>query len=74
MCLTCELFTSLDVSFIPIGRLVKIVEIEAVRSYYQNLGDNFYQEFIDMLVFDAIILNEDRHFGNLGLLVDNKTN
>lgn len=27
-----------------------------------------------MLVFDAIILNEDRHFGNFGLLIDNYTN
>lgn len=27
-----------------------------------------------MLVFDAIILNEDRHFGNFGVLVDNHTN
>lgn len=74
LCSTCELFTSLDKSFIPIGRLVKTGGIEAVRSYYQNLGENFYQEFIDMLVFDAIILNEDRHFGNFGLLTDNQTN
>lgn len=74
LCSTCELFTSLDKSFIPIGRLVKTGGIEAVRSYYQSLGENFYQEFIDMLVFDAVILNEDRHFGNFGLLVDNQTN
>lgn len=74
LCSTCELFTSLDVSFIPIGRLVKSGGIEAVKSYYQNLGDEFYQELIDMLVFDAIILNEDRHFGNFGLLIDNHTN
>lgn len=74
LCSTCELFTSLDKSFIPIGRLVKNGGIEAVRRYYQNLGENFYQEFIDMLVFDAIILNEDRHFGNFGLLIDNQTN
>lgn len=74
LCSTCELFTSLDKSFIPIGRLVKTGGIEAVRSYYQSLGENFYQEFIDMLVFDAVILNEDRHFGNFGLLIDNQTN
>lgn len=74
LCSTCELFTSLDKSFIPIGRLVKTGGIEAVRNYYQSLGENFYQEFIDMLVFDAVILNEDRHFGNFGLLIDNQTN
>lgn len=27
----------------------------------------------DMLVFDALIYNEDRHFGNFGLLRDNHT-
>lgn len=27
-----------------------------------------------MLVFDVIILNEDRHLGNFGLLIDNQTN
>ena len=27
-----------------------------------------------MIIFDVIIVNTDRHFGNFGLLVDNKTN
>ncbi len=27
-----------------------------------------------MLIFDALIFNTDRHFGNFGLLVDNATN
>lgn len=74
LCSTCKLFTSLDTSFIPIGRLVKTGGIEAVKKYYQDLGDEFYQEFIDMLILDAIIINEDRHFGNFGVLVDNHTN
>lgn len=74
LCSTCELFTSQDISFIPIGRLVKTGGIKAVKEYYKNLGDNYYQELIDMLVFDAVILNEDRHFGNYGLLVDSHTN
>lgn len=74
LCSTCELFTSLDQSFIPIGRLIKTGGIEAVLKFYKELGEEYYQELIDMLVFDAIILNEDRHFGNFGLLVDNQTN
>ncbi|WP_279160200.1 XRE family transcriptional regulator [Thomasclavelia cocleata] len=74
LCSTCELFTSQDISFIPIGRLVKTGGIAAVIEYYKNLGDNYYQELIDMLVFDAVILNEDRHFGNFGLLVDSNIN
>ena len=36
--------------------------------------DKYYDDFIDMLIFDALIFNTDRHGGNFGLLVDNKTN
>ena len=74
LCSTCELFTTKDMSYIAIGRLVKTGGIEAVMDFYKNLGEEYYQELIDMLVFDAIILNEDRHFGNFGLLIDNHTN
>ena len=74
LCSTCVLFTSEDVSFIPIGRLVKNGGIDAVITYYKKIGDDFYQELVDMLVFDAVILNEDRHFGNFGLLIDSHTN
>ena len=44
------------------------------KPHYQNQIQNFYDEFVDLLVFDAIILNEDRHFGNFGVLVDNHSN
>ena len=74
LCSTCELFTTKDMSYIAIGRLVKTGGIEAVIGFYKQLGEEYYQELIDMLVFDAIILNEDRHFGNFGLLIDNHTN
>ncbi|MEG0276900.1 MAG: XRE family transcriptional regulator [Coprobacillus sp.] len=74
VCSTCELFTDIDTSFIAIGRLVKSGGIDAIIAFYKELGENYYQELIDMFVFDAIILNEDRHLGNFGLLVNNCTN
>lgn len=74
LCSTCELFTSIEKSFLPISEIVRSGGINAVLDYYRSLGDNFYQEIIDMFVFDAIILNTDRHFGNFGVLIDNKTN
>ena len=46
----------------------------AVIDYYRLLGKNFYDSLVDMLIFDAVICNEDRHFGNFGLIVNNKTN
>ena len=69
----CELFTDIDTSFIPIGRIVTTGGIDACIDYYKSLGDNFYQELASMLCFDAIILNEDRHYGNFGVLRDNHT-
>lgn len=74
LCSTCELFTSKDYSFMPIGRLVNKGGMKAVRDYYKSLGEDFINALNDMLVLDAIICNVDRHFGNFGFLVDNHTN
>ncbi len=74
LCSTCEIFTSQDYSFMPIGRLVSKGGMKAVRDYYKSLGDEFIAALDDMLVLDAIICNVDRHFGNFGFLVDNRTN
>jgi hypothetical protein len=70
----CELFSSKEYSFVPIYRLVTEGGWDAVLAYYQELGDEFYEALVDMIIFDVIIINTDRHFGNFGLLVDNKTN
>lgn len=74
LCSVCELFTSKDISFIPIGRIVKTGGMKAVRAYYENLGSEYVDALNDMIVFDAVIYNTDRHYGNFGLLVDSKTN
>lgn len=74
LCSTCEIFTDIDHSYMPIGHLVEKGGLKAVFEYVKNLGENFYQELLDMIVFDAIILNTDRHYGNFGLIIDNKTN
>lgn len=70
----CELFSSKKYSFVPIYRLVTEGGWNAVLEYYQILGDNFYEALVDMIIFDVVIVNTDRHFGNFGLLVDNETN
>ena len=67
----CKLFTDIDTAYIPIGRIVRTGGIDACIEFYKERGDAFYQELASMLVFDAVILNEDRHFGNFGVLRDN---
>jgi len=74
LCSTCELFTSKEYSFMPIGRLVKKGGMKAVREYYKTLGDEYVSALDDMLVLDAVICNTDRHYGNFGFLIDNRTN
>ena len=74
LCSYCELFTSKEYSFVPVGRIVKTGGMKAVREYYKTLGNEFVKALDDMIVLDALICNTDRHYGNFGFLVDNKTN
>lgn len=74
LCSVCDLFTSKEVSFVPVGRIVRSGGMSAVRSFYESLGTEFVDALNEMLIFDAVIFNTDRHFGNFGLLLDSKTN
>lgn len=74
LCSSCDLFTSMEYSFIPIGRITLAHNIDEVEQYYHSLGSDFIDKLYDMYVFDAIICNTDRHLGNFGLMIDNKTN
>ncbi|MBE6774354.1 MAG: helix-turn-helix domain-containing protein [Ruminococcaceae bacterium] len=69
----CKLFTDIDTAFVSIGRIVKEGGIKACLDYYKSISDEAYEELCSMLVFDAVIYNEDRHFGNFGILRDNHT-
>ena len=74
LCSVCDLFTSKEVSFVPIGRIVRSGGMPAVREFYKSLGEEFVRALDDMVIFDAVIFNTDRHYGNFGLLIDSKTN
>lgn len=69
----CALFTNIDTAYIPIGRIVRSGGIAACLDYYDSLGSEFSEQIRSMLVFDALIYNEDRHFGNFGILRDNSS-
>ncbi len=74
LCSVCELFTSKEFSFLPVGRVIASGGMKAVRAYYERLGAKFLKALDDMVLLDALIFNTDRHFGNFGFLVNNKTN
>lgn len=74
LCSTCKLFTDIDTSYVPIHRFLPNCTLTKTEEYLKSLGGVFYDEFADMMIFDALVCNTDRHFGNFGLLVDNATN
>ena len=74
LCSTCKLFCDIDTAYVPIFRFVENRSLPGVAAFLKALGEEYYQSFVDMLIFDCLIYNEDRHFGNFGLMVDNHTN
>ena len=74
VCSVCELFTGKELSYVPIHRFGTFHNIVDVVSFLKNLGEEYYNDFIDMMIFDALIYNTDRHQGNFGFLVDSRTN
>lgn len=74
LCSTCELFTDINTSYLPIHNFLQDCTLTGTAEFLKGLGNDYYHEFVDMLVFDALIYNTDRHYGNFGLLVDNRTN
>ena len=74
LCSTCELFTDIDTAYVPVGRIVSKGGMKAVQAYYEKLGLEYLDALRDMVLFDAVICNVDRHYGNFGFLVDSRKN
>ena len=74
ICSTCELFTSKQYSYLPICKVKTSGGFEGVVEEYRRRGGRYYDAFVDMIVFDAVVCNTDRHCGNFGFLVDNDSN
>jgi hypothetical protein len=74
LCSSCELFTSVDRSYVPMANIVTSGGFEAVASYCRQMGEEYAQGLSDMLALDALICNTDRHYNNFGFLADSHTN
>lgn len=70
----CPIFTNEDIGFIPSYKFIKSGKRENVSNLL-NVYSQYESEddFRRMLIFDALILNEDRHSGNYGFLFSNNT-
>ena len=74
LCSTCELFTDIDHSFVSAHRFFPGRKLTEIAADLKSMGKTFYEPFCDMMVFDALVYNTDRHLGNFGLIIDNKRN
>lgn len=71
ICSVCNCFTSEHIGYVPFASFKCASNINNVYQYYYDKG--LLEDLIEMFVFDALILNEDRHKGNFGFLFDTDT-
>ncbi len=68
---TCDLFTTEKVGFLQFHNISEVRNIRGIIEVYNEMG--FLDELCEILVFDALTCNVDRHLGNFGFLIDNDT-
>lgn len=76
----CKLFTSADEGFVEAATFLKGHGIDtessniAKLSTQKKISDLFgAAKYADMMLFDSLIANQDRHLGNFGMIIDNNS-
>jgi hypothetical protein len=72
LCSVCDLFTSEDVSFVPATKWIGN-QFPASLMIGMRRSESIYQSLADMILFDFLIRNTDRHLNNFGVLQDNQS-
>ena len=76
---TCKLFTSenegfVDASVVAADKGLDVRELDmsnlSTQKFFSEIFGDFYA---DMMVFDSLIINRDRHLGNFGMIINNDT-
>lgn len=65
----CKIFTSQKVGYIPYSKIGTEFNFDKILSFYDKYEEA--DKLKEMMVYDTVILNEDRHLGNFGILIDN---
>lgn len=73
LCSTCEAFTNIDTSYVSFHAATHLEDAQDVLRYYMQLSEDAFEKISSMFVFDSLIINEDRHATNFGVLRDNKS-
>ena len=72
-CSTCVDFATKDVSYVPFAIATGFADLPGALWWCSSLGEDCFESLCDMLVFDALVCNVDRHLTNFGVLRDNAT-
>ncbi len=72
-CSTCEDFASKEVSYVPFAVATGTTDLAGVLWWCARWGDGYLEDLCDMLAFDVLLCNTDRHLTNFGILRDNAT-
>ena len=69
----CPLFTSQELGYSAIYKLIPegSTPLDAIFALYRE--NDWFEYLRDMYLLDALTLNPDRHLGNFGVLVNNRT-
>lgn len=70
---TCENFTTMDVSYVPFAVATGLTNLPDALAFVYSMGDDVLTAFRNMLAFDCLTCNTDRHFANFGFLRSNAT-
>lgn len=74
LCTSCDLFTDEATGYVPFYKFLKDNKSQDILSVLQICGELGYEyEFRRMILIDSIVMNQDRHLGNFGFMVDNET-
>lgn len=68
---SCPIFTSEQTGFVPVCNYSNPTRFLQIVDLFTSLG--LRKSFDDLMVFDALVFNTDRHLNNYGFLVDNDT-
>ena len=71
---TCAAFTDENIGYLAIyycmNETQRTDKIGKIKNITQIYGE---ENFADLMLFDAVIYNTDRHLGNFGMIIDNTT-
>ena len=73
ICSLCPLFTSKDVAYLSMDHYMAIHGITDSGKYMDVLQElGLLDQYLNMVLFDCIICNSDRHLGNFGVLAETR--